>query len=81
MLTFALAMTSSAVQGTGYAVTCGEIIKGLKPHLNEQDWHGAACGLSRQQILHVAVRTVLGQYRRASKSKSAADSLSAILKA
>ena len=67
---------------TGFAVTCGEVIKSLKPHLDNQDWHGAACGLSRQQILHVAVRCVLGQYRRAltSKSKSAADSLSAILK-
>ena len=65
---------------TGFKSTIGEIIKEAKPHLNAQDWHSAATGLSRQQLLHVAVRVLLGQYRLAlrSKARSAADSLSAI---
>jgi hypothetical protein len=59
---------------------CGEAIKLSKPHLDHHDWHSASCGLSRQQLLHVAVRCVLGQYRRirAVASRTAASSLAAI---
>eukprot|EP00039_Didymoeca_costata_P020208 m.340460 g.340460 ORF g.340460 m.340460 type:complete len:353 (+) comp19320_c0_seq1:185-1243(+) len=67
---------------TGFSVTCGEIIASQKPHLEASDWHNAACGLSRQQLLHVAVRVILGEYRRelTAKARSAAASLSAITK-
>ena len=65
---------------TGFKATIGQVIKEAKPHLDAQDWHSAACGLSRQQLLHVAVRVLFGQYRLAlrSKARSAAQSLSAI---
>ena len=68
---------------TGFSITCGEMMKEMKPQLDDSDWHLAATGLSRQQLLHVAVRVLLGEYRRelTSKARSAANSLSAIAKA
>lgn len=65
---------------TGFSVTCGQMMKEMKPHLDDGDWHSAATGLSRQQLLHVSVRVLLGEYRRelTSKARSAATSLSAI---
>ena len=44
-----------ALAGTGYAVTCGQIIHARHPEVNEQDTHTFSTGISRARILQIAL--------------------------
>ncbi|XP_064618840.1 protein PRRC1-like isoform X2 [Lineus longissimus] len=49
---------------SGYSVTIGEMICRYQPHVHRSEWHAALTGVSRQEMIFVAAKTLAGLYKQ-----------------
>lgn len=54
--------------------TPGEAMAAEKKEIDPQNWHADACGVTRQQQLHVAVKVLLGEYKVKLRAQTASSS-------
>jgi len=49
---------------SGLAVTVGQMVSKVNPHISHYDWHEALTGVSRQTLIYLAAKTLAGMYKQ-----------------
>ena len=49
---------------SGLAVTVGEVIASQLPHVDRSDWHQQLAGVSRQELIYLAAKSLASIYKQ-----------------
>lgn len=49
---------------SGLAVTVGEVIASQMPHIDRTNWHQHFAGVSRQEMIYLAAKTLASMYKQ-----------------